>query len=158
MLGLTRTTKLREVEQQRDEEAAFRDSYETIRDTLIEEFEELPHHSERTCITFSKNHIAYKKVYDRRRFSTSAIATLLIPAGTKVVLTEEKHRVEEAIVLKIECGDVESIDTWNSIHYDFFTYDVGDVVQPRGTFDDHPGKTCTSGIHCFGAKPLAEDY
>lgn len=104
----------------------------------------------------------YKKGdYEWRR----VIITLVIPAGTPVIVGDEygddrrfKLRASRAQVVRIKSKDgKKTYPRAESMYDDRFTYKPGKIVRPQLRFD-RSYNTCSSGIHFFATREEAVRY
>lgn len=97
--------------------------------------------------------IAWKKL------ASGCIAKLEIPASAKrSSATTLKCRASKAKVLAIYNDKGRKILQGKSAYDDDFVYNVGATVTPKDPFDLNRWKECTSGIHFFLTRQLAEEY
>lgn len=98
----------------------------------------------------------YKRValYDAH---APAIATLEIPRGATVYLTDHKCRASSAIVKEITSWNGKQVKTAYSKYSSHFKYEVGQKVKPLKKFS-YKHNECESGIHFFRTKKEARNY
>jgi len=116
--------------------------------------------------------IAFKKVISLNN-RTSILATLMIPAGAIVFLTDGPHRdkkcrASEALVLRLESiSSGLNAKRAYSFHDRTFTYQAGQYIIPKEIWRDKPHtgclmseeyEECKSGIHFFRSVSEAVCY
>ena len=95
--------------------------------------------------------IAWKKC------KQNALVKLLIPEDAKrLSATTEKCRCDKAKVLAIYMNG-EEVEQAVSSYSDSFVYRVGEMVEVKD-FDDNRWNECSTGIHFFVDKTMAENY
>ena len=95
-----------------------------------------------------------------KSLSHGHIALLRVPEDAiRYSATSRKCRVSKALVVSIFNRDkIEVTGPVSSLYDSFFTYTVGQVVEPREPFDMDRWNECSAGIHCFITRYEAETY
>jgi hypothetical protein len=101
--------------------------------------------------------IVYKKVVAVN--GSYAIAKLMIPKGTRCLMTEGKCRAAKAVVIDIRLtGKATKLTKARSLYSGHqFHYIPGEVVLPKPHFSNQ-SSTCDSGIHFFRTLREARNY
>ena len=105
----------------------------------------------------TKEQIVYKALISEFN-ENSVTAKLLLPVGTKVYLTYDKCRADQAKVLKMnKLGKAEEVTVARSTFNPRFKYKTGATIKPQFKFSEENSK-CASGIHFFRTLKEARKY